>query len=169
MRLRLLASVLLVFVLGFAACGDDEADEGATGTGSATAAGGEEGGDHAEAAQTEATLAGGAAEVPAPGDPDGKGTAKVRLDSNKNEVCYEIEVEAIAAPTAAHIHEGAAGASGGILVTFDPTKIGGGEACVNVDHAIIDRIVANPPGFYVNVHNAEFPGGAIRGQLEKSA
>jgi hypothetical protein len=30
---------------------------------------------------------------------------------------------------------------------------------------LIGEIAANPSGYYVNLHNARFPGGAIRGQL----
>jgi hypothetical protein len=29
------------------------------------------------------------------------------------------------------------------------------------------RIRQNPENFYVNVHNADFPDGAVRGQLSK--
>jgi hypothetical protein len=104
--------------------------------------------------------------VPAPGDPDGKGSATVKLDAAKGEVCYDVKVEGIAAPTAAHIHEGVAGAQGDIVITFDPTKIGQGEDCLTGQKAAdIERIGANPAGFYVNVHTGDFPGGAVRGQL----
>jgi hypothetical protein len=34
-----------------------------------------------------------------------------------------------------------------------------------VPGAVADDIRSNPSGFYVNVHNAKFPGGAIRGQF----
>jgi hypothetical protein len=35
-------------------------------------------------------------------------------------------------------------------------------------HPRLAAILANPNGFYVNVHNAEFPDGAIRGQLSEA-
>jgi hypothetical protein len=113
-----------------------------------------------------ADLTGGTTEVPAPGDPDGKGSATVKIDASTGKVCYTITVQNIAAPVASHIHEGAAGGAGPILITFDPTKIGKGEDCLTGQNtADLGRIAANPSGFYVNVHTADFPGGAVRGQL----
>ncbi len=157
---RLLVLTLLA-VASLAACGDD--DDGGTSS-DTTVAGGAAGG--TEQTELKATLTGGVTEVPAPGDPDGKGSATVRLDSAKGEVCYDVKVEGIAAPTAAHIHEGAAGAAGPPVITLDPAKIGQGEDCLtNQKAADIERIGANPSGFYVNVHTADFPGGAVRGQL----
>ena len=116
---------------------------------------------------TFATGLSGAEEVPGQGDPNGKGSATVRLDSAKGEVCYDVTVEGIAAPTAAHIHEGAAGAQGDPVITLNPAKIGQGEDCLTgQEEADIERIGDNPSGFYVNVHTGDFPGGAVRGQLE---
>jgi CHRD domain len=37
--------------------------------------------------------------------------------------------------------------------------------CTTVQHAVYDEILLNPSAFYVDVHNAEFPDGAVRGQL----
>lgn len=102
--------------------------------------------------------------APEPGDPDGSGTAMVVLEPADGRVCYEIEVENIEEPGAAHIHSGAAGTAGPPVVDFDVPN-NGLSACVDADQAIIEEILASPSQYYVNVHNAEFGGGAIRGQL----
>jgi hypothetical protein len=117
------------------------------------------------AAQTySAALLGGAAEVPT-GDPDGTGLAVVTISGSN--VQFFIGVTKIAAPTAAHIHRGAPGVAGPIVVGFTVSFAAGSTSgSVNVtDQALLDEIRANPAGFYVNVHNADFPGGAVRGQL----
>lgn len=110
----------------------------------------------------------GAQEEPGPGDADGTGTALLKLGRNAGEVCYRLSWEHIANPTAAHIHEAPAGQAGGVVVTlFNQTVTHSGiQRCVkNVDPSLIDDIVEDPDGYYVNVHNQAFPGGAIRGQL----
>jgi hypothetical protein len=108
----------------------------------------------------------GGAEVPGPGDADGSGTANLTINHDKGEVCYDITVANIGTPTAAHIHEGAAGKAGGPKVTFKAVN-GAWKGCVSADKALLDSIMKNPGGYYVNVHNSEFPGGALRGQLGK--
>jgi hypothetical protein len=112
----------------------------------------------------------GAAEVPGPGDADGSGTADVRLNQGQNQICFELSVSNIAAATAAHIHEGAEGASGPPVVTLTPPAANGtSKGCVDASADLIKRIRQTPENFYVNVHNAEFPNGAVRGQLAKKA
>ena len=111
----------------------------------------------------------GANEVP-PGDPDGAGTARVRVLGTLNQICVRLEVRGIIAATAAHIHRGAAGVNGPPVVNLDPPDNDGDEDdCDQVGDALADEIQANPAGFYVNVHTAEHPEGAIRGQLMPSA
>ena len=102
------------------------------------------------------------------GDPDGIGTAAVLIRDTDPSLCYAILVTGIDTPTAAHIHEGAAGVNGPVVVPFEPPATGDpGEMgeCITADAAVLARIRQNPAGFYVNVHNAAYPGGAIRGQL----
>jgi CHRD domain len=115
-----------------------------------------------------ATLTG-AAEVPGPGDPDGSGTATFRLNPGQGRVCFVVTAAKIVLPaTAAHIHTGAAGAFGGILVALTPpdaTGISGG--CVSAPRATVNAILKTPSNYYANVHTSDFPNGAIRGQLAK--
>ncbi len=110
----------------------------------------------------------GAAEVPGPGDSDGAGTADITVNAGKSQVCYKINVTNIATATAAHIHEGGATVAGPVKVTLGrPNASGMSEGCVTVDRALALEILKRPADYYVNVHNAAFPGGAVRGQLAK--
>lgn len=114
----------------------------------------------------ETTLTG-AAEVPGPGDPDGTGTARVTVNHGQKRVCYELEVSGIATATAAHIHLGAAGVAGGVVVPLAAPADGDSSGCVDVTDDLAKAILKNPADYYVNVHNADFQNGAIRGQLSK--
>lgn len=107
-------------------------------------------------------------EVPGPGDEDGEGIAHVFIDPEAATVCYSIVVSNITLPaTGAHIHQGGADVAGPVVVPFDnPDETGSSAGCVlDVDADLVEDIVDNPAGYYVNVHNADFPGGAIRDQL----
>ncbi len=110
----------------------------------------------------------GSAEVPGPGDPDGSGLARITLNQGQREVCFDLEVFDITPANAAHIHEGAEGVAGPIVVTLGPPTSGSSSGCVGgVDVDLIAAIRKRPSAFYVNVHNADFPPGALRGQLSK--
>jgi hypothetical protein len=106
----------------------------------------------------------GGREVPGPGDADGDGFGASIIDGTT--VYYYLWVRNIATPTAAHIHTGAAGRSGGVLVDFAPTFAGGvASGSVTTSAAVAQAILADPQSYYMNVHNAEFTAGAVRGQL----
>lgn len=110
----------------------------------------------------------GPAEVPATGDPDGSGKAIVWVNHGQSRVCAWIKVRNIETATAAHIHAGAKGAAGTVVVTLPtPNADGVARGCVKVDKVLAKDILANPRGYYVNVHNAAYPNGALRGQLGK--
>jgi len=109
----------------------------------------------------------GAAEVPGPGDPDGAGTASLRLNPGQEEICYELRVSNIAPATAAHIHIGGPAVAGPVVVGLMPPTSGSSSACASVPRDLVLNILKNPAGFYVNVHNMPYPAGAVRGQLSR--
>jgi hypothetical protein len=110
----------------------------------------------------------GAAEVPA-GDPAGSGMATITVNPGQEEVCWEIKAAGIDLPaTAAHIHVGAVGTAppNNVVVTLSaPDASGFSSGCTTVDRHLVLEILKNPENYYVNVHNEDFPTGAIRGQL----
>jgi len=118
-----------------------------------------------------ATLLGGAEEVPNPGDPDGTGTSMVTLKTAGGQVCWDTRVANITMPAAAsHIHRGARGVAGPVVVPLTPPGADGrASGCAAVEAGLLNEIAQNPAGFYVNVHTSDFPGGAVRGQLAAGA
>ena len=113
-----------------------------------------------------ATLTG-AAEVPGPGDTDGSGTFKATFNAGQDQICYELNVSNIAAPTAAHIHSGGSTVAGPVVLTLKTPVDGSAKECATLSKEQVKSIIQKPGEFYVNVHNAEFPDGAVRGQLSK--
>ena len=95
----------------------------------------------------------------------GSGTALVTLNQGQGEVCWDISVTGLTTPVIlAHIHQGAAGTSGPVVVDFDEPA-NGLNGCVHADAALISQIRAHPADYYVNVHTTMFPAGEVRGQL----
>jgi len=102
----------------------------------------------------------GKAETPK-GDPDGRGTAEVKITGRK--VCWEIKVSRVQTIVAAHIHKGGPGVAGPVVVPFG--KVYRSKGCTTTTAAIAAAIEKKPAAYYVNVHNAKYAGGALRGQL----
>ena len=110
----------------------------------------------------------GDAEVPGPGDPAGEGFAQLSIDVDAGQLCWELFVDLGEAAVAAHVHDGDAGTAGPVVVTLGtPDENGESIDCVDgLDPSILQSIVDDPAGFYVNVHTDTYPDGAIRGQLD---
>jgi CHRD domain len=101
-------------------------------------------------------------------EPNATGTAVVRIRKDAGLVCYRLHAANVTLPTtAAHIHRGAAAVNGPVVVPFvAPGADGNSSGCVTASpSSLVDEIIANPAGFYVNVHTTEHPAGAIRAQL----
>jgi hypothetical protein len=120
----------------------------------------------------------GDAEVP-PADPDGDGRARVVLKLDEGLVCFKIKFDDTGTPNRGHIHVGRAGENGAIVVPFFELREVPAddrhdalerkselEDCVSADPDLLRDIAENPQNYYVNLHNARFPAGAVRGQLE---
>lgn len=118
----------------------------------------------------------GANEVPTPGGPavgDKDGFARAFVKIQGNQVSFGLKWRGISAPTAGHIHAGAAGVNGPVSVGFFgqalASSLRAGVGTVTVDDpAILKSLKKNPRQFYANLHNADFPGGAVRGQFQKT-
>lgn len=119
----------------------------------------------AQAGRTFVVTMTGAEEAPTPGDTDGTGQAVITVNPGTGEIHYELTATGIAPATAAHIHRGVAGKAGPVVVPLDPPTNGSSSGTASVTRDLALEIIREPSDFYVNVHNAEFPDGAIRGQL----
>ena len=98
------------------------------------------------------------------GDPNGSGRFTAEADEATGDLCYVLAVKNISPVTAAHIHQGAAGQDGPPVVTIEVTGPDA-DLCMAVEPDTLKPILADPSGYYVNVHTADFPAGAVRGQL----
>ncbi len=100
------------------------------------------------------------------GDPDGSGRAEISISDGFGQVCWDLnDIRGIGPITAAHVHVGGAGVNGPPVFTLRAANEGGWKGCTDGSEWTQDRIEDVPGAFYVNVHTAEFPNGAIRGQL----
>lgn len=173
-RAAALAAVALS-VLALAGCGDDDdtdvsATEPATESSTVPSVTSPTAPGEVGATTLTATLSG-SKEVPGPGVADGVGSAELTIKGD--EVCYDLKATMGEEPTAAHVHQGADGASGPVVVDLSPSFEPGesaflAAACTTPAAGQAAKLAADPGGFYVNIHTAEHPDGALRGQLAKS-
>jgi len=115
----------------------------------------------------------GANEVP-PAGSSAFGGAFITLDPNTNNLTWEVNTSGIVSPLLSHIHRGAAGVNGPVLINFatSAAQIPNGRTNGSIDISSLDpsdktalASASTASGYYVNVHSSAFPGGEVRGQL----
>jgi CHRD domain len=99
------------------------------------------------------------------GSPTGSGTAKITLEPSKGKVCFRLTWSGIGSPTASHIHKGARGKAGNIVVALFGNPPAKHSGCVSAKKSLVSAIAKTPGAYYVNIHTKRYPAGAIRGQL----
>jgi len=57
--------------------------------------------------------------------------------------------------------------AGPVVVPLTAPASGTSHACATVTRDLAQELIRDPSAFYVNVHTAAFPSGAIRGQLSR--
>jgi hypothetical protein len=101
-------------------------------------------------------------EVPK-GSPTAHGIVNLTLSTSKRRVCWTFELAQVSKPQAAHIHKGRAGTSGPVFI-----PLGSGyktKGCTSAPKSKIEAVESHPNAYYVNVHDARYPSGVVRGQL----
>ena len=110
----------------------------------------------------------------------GRGTAVITIHSDTNTVDFSFSMNSFPANTTvtlAHIHPGVVGQNGGALIGVSglsgssPLVLANGSGTytvsgVSTSATNIQNVLANPAGFYFNVHTTLNPGGVMRGQLQ---
>ena len=108
-----------------------------------------------------------------------RGTAVITVHSDTNTIDFSVSLNSFpttSALTAAHIHPGAAGVNGGVLIGTGLTagnapSLSSGSATftftgvAETQGGQVAQILANPQNFYFNVHSSANPSGVMRGQL----
>ncbi|RDC58998.1 hypothetical protein HME9302_00175 [Alteripontixanthobacter maritimus] len=102
------------------------------------------------------------------GDLNGSGTAEISFADELKRVCWDLNgLKGLGPITGAHIHRGRAGVDGPVVLPLKQATEGGWRGC-STDTSWVQRAFDEGlSNYYVNVHTAEYPKGAIRGQLRQ--
>ena len=156
MRLKLLGPTLVALMLGVAACGGSSSSSSKASPPGVRAAG--------PLHIYRVRLIGGKSETP-PGPPQGTGDAVIAFHGSSL-VCWRFaHLHGFSNATFAHIHVGAKGKSGNIVVPLSTGPALHHQGCVPVSAVLVKAIEGHPGNYYVNIHSKQYPSGAVRAQL----
>jgi hypothetical protein len=169
-RLRLVALALIAVGLGLlvSGCGGGGGgggDDGAT-TSAKTSASTTTRRPAANPVKVISATLNGTAAIPK-GAATGKGSATVTLNTRSGRACWKLTVSGIDKPLSAHIHEGAVGKVGQVVIPLGDTFSRRG--CVLSGPRTLRLVAAAPTGYYIDVHTTKFLDGAVRGQLRAAS
>jgi hypothetical protein len=115
-----------------------------------------------------------------PGPPD-KGEVGLSPDKARGRVCYDFQLRETDLPTETHVHQWPVRSGSAVALALHPrvgrpgqTRGGptdgrggyvGAQGCEQADGSLIDGLLADPGSYYVEVHTAQAPDGAVRGRL----
>lgn len=157
MRSKSLAPSLAVLMLGVAACGGSSSSASSSKVGPSAAKG-------VGPIRIYRLALAGRIETP-PGAPNATGAAVIAFHGSST-VCWRFaHLRGFTNATVAHIHAGAKGKSGAIVVPLSSGPRLHHRGCVPVSGTLVKAIEHNPRGYYVNIHSTQYPNGAVRAQL----
>ena len=109
----------------------------------------------------------GANEGAGKGSPTGTASANFIVSVSRGTFCYNITSKGLTGINGVHIHKGAAGVDGPVVVVMNFKRFNKpGNACVKASAAVLSDIAMKPAAYYFNLHTPAFPAGAVRGQLK---
>ena len=103
--------------------------------------------------------------VPGAADTDGWGRVRIGIHQTTNRLCADLEVRSIGPVTSAQVYRGGPGEVGQPVARLERPDDEDSWDCKQIGDGLAEEIASNPAAFYVEVRTAEFPNGAIRGQL----
>jgi hypothetical protein len=98
------------------------------------------------------------------GSPNASALAVVTTNASTNQLCWEIsQLKNVSSPTVARLFRNFPGATG--RGGWDLGRRYKPSGCIHLPAVTLGLIGAKPGQFWLNIHNARYPFGAVRGPL----
>ncbi|HTM95312.1 MAG TPA: CHRD domain-containing protein [Croceibacterium sp.] len=101
------------------------------------------------------------------GDDKGSANFNGEVDLKRNRLCYYLDMDGVAGANAVHIHQKDQALTDPPTLPLQVPGPGGDEVCVNGDNAVLSAIAKTPGDYYIDIHSADHPDGAVRGVLKE--
>jgi hypothetical protein len=100
---------------------------------------------------------------------EGAGSFAAQSNVGQGRICWRITVTGLTDVTAAHIHyrTGPKATTVAVPLALPEPFHAPAKGCTNASRSLLSQIVRHPGLFYVNVHTASYPSGAVSGMLKR--